>query len=81
MTDGFNSADYIDLRGLPCPLNFIRCRLAIEKLGPDNYLKVDLDRGEPENMVIPGLQEAGHHVEIIYKETNWLTLMVDCEPR
>ena len=68
----------IDLRGTPCPANFVRCRLALEKLEPLSFLQVDLDQGEPELMVISGLREAGHHVEILFKERTWLRLMVTC---
>lgn len=57
----------LDLRGTPCPLNFIRSKLALEKLEPGSWLQVDLDAGEPEEMVAGGLRAAGHHVE--------------CEPR
>jgi TusA-related sulfurtransferase len=52
----------LDLRGTPCPLNFIRTRLALEKLPPGGWLQVDLDRGEPEVMVSSGLAGDGHTV-------------------
>ena len=71
--DFFN---YIDLRGTPCPLNFVRCRLALENLSPNDLLKVDIDRGEPELMVLAGLRDAGHNVEVVAEESNWLTLKV-----
>ena len=57
-------ADQLDLRGTPCPLNFIRSKLALEKLEPGAWLQVDLDAGEPEEMVAHGLREAGHQVEL-----------------
>ena len=76
MIQKFNNDQYIDLRGTPCPLNFIRCNLALEKLSPPAYLKVDIDCGEPEAMLIPGLKDAGHRVEIISKEATWLRLKV-----
>jgi TusA-related sulfurtransferase len=53
----------IDLRGTPCPLNFIRSKLALEKLDFGAWLQVELDAGEPEQMVASGLREAGHRVE------------------
>lgn len=53
----------LDLRGTPCPLNFIRSRLALEALEPGAWLQVDLDAGEPEQMVAEGLRQAGHRVE------------------
>jgi TusA-related sulfurtransferase len=52
----------LDLRGTPCPLNFIRSRLALEALDPGAWLQVDLDAGEPERMVAEGLRQAGHDV-------------------
>ena len=54
----------LDLRGTPCPLNFIRSKLALEKLDPGQWLQVDLDAGEPERLVAAGLREAGHRVEL-----------------
>jgi TusA-related sulfurtransferase len=54
----------LDLRGTPCPLNFIRTRLALEKLPAGGSLQVDLDRGEPETMVGSGMRGDGHGVEI-----------------
>ena len=52
----------LDLRGTPCPLNYIRTRLALEKLPTGAELEVWLDRGEPERMVSEGLQGEGHGV-------------------
>ncbi len=54
----------LDLRGTPCPLNFIRSKLALEKLDPGQWLQVDLDAGEPQRLVAAGLREAGHWVEL-----------------
>ena len=54
----------LDLRGTPCPLNFIRTRLALEKCPVGGWLEVDLDCGEPEEMVRDGLRSEGHLVEV-----------------
>ncbi|MEY4298649.1 MAG: hypothetical protein RLZZ423_1828 [Cyanobacteriota bacterium] len=54
----------LDLRGTPCPLNYIRSKLALEHLDSGSWLQVDLDAGEPEEMVAGGLRAAGHHVEV-----------------
>ncbi|MCP9927120.1 sulfurtransferase TusA family protein [Cyanobium sp. CH-040] len=56
-------ATCLDLRGTPCPLNFIRSRLALEALGPGEWLQLDLDAGEPEQTVSEGLRQAGHRVQ------------------
>ena len=54
----------LDLRGTPCPLNFIRTRLALEKIPVGAILQVDLDAGEPEQMGASGLRGDGHRVEL-----------------
>ncbi|MFM7548700.1 MAG: sulfurtransferase TusA family protein [Cyanobacteriota bacterium] len=54
----------LDLRGIPCPLNFIRTRLALEQVPVGDALTVDLDRGEPEVTVTSGLRLAGHAVTV-----------------
>lgn len=63
MSDPTPLAD-LDLRGTPCPLNFIRTKLALEALEPGDQLRVALDRGEPEQMVAEGLCNAGHSVAV-----------------
>ena len=78
MTSEHSSNSLIDLRGTPCPVNFVRCRLAIEELSPKDCLQVYLDKGEPEEMVISGLQREGHHVEIIQKHSSWVKLNIIC---
>ena len=66
----------LDLRGTPCPLNFIRTKLAIEKLSAGEWLQVDLDAGEPEEMVASGLREAGHRVELEAMEPGAVRLLI-----
>ena len=68
----------IDLRGTPCPVNFVRCKLAIEDLSPQDCLQVYLDKGEPEEMVVSGLQREGHIVDIIQNNSSWVKLKVTC---
>ena len=66
----------LDLRGTPCPVNFIRCKLALESLQAGEQLQVQLDRGEPEEMVIPGLRDAGHYVVVVAGEAASVTLRI-----
>jgi TusA-related sulfurtransferase len=54
----------LDLRGISCPLNFIRARLALERLPPHGWLQVDLDAGEAEASVAEGLRGEGHGVQV-----------------
>ena len=66
----------LDLRGTPCPLNFIRTKLALEKLSAGEWLQVDLDAGEPEEMVASGLREAGFRVELESLEAGAVRLLI-----
>jgi TusA-related sulfurtransferase len=52
----------LDLRGTPCPLNYVRARLALEGLPEGGLLRLDLDPGEPEEMVTTSLRGDGHQV-------------------
>jgi len=68
----------LDLRGTPCPVNFIRCRLALEGMHSGQVLEVTLDRGEPEEMVVPGLERDGHALAILETTPEWLRIQVTC---
>ena len=57
------AAPDLDLRGTPCPLNFVRTRLALERLAPGDRLVVWLDAGEPDRQVAEGIAADGHGVE------------------
>jgi len=50
---------YLDLKSVPCPLNVVKIKLALEKLSKNEQLIVELDRGEPEEMVLNNLKEMG----------------------
>lgn len=54
--------DCLDLRGTPCPVNFIRARLTLETLEPGEWLQIDLDPGDPAQSVQCGFEQAGHRV-------------------
>ena len=48
---------YLDLKLVPCPLNVVKIKLALEKLSKNEQLIVELDKGEPEEMVLNNLRE------------------------
>ena len=50
---------YLDLKSVPCPLNVVKVKLALEKLSKNEQLIVELDKGEPEEMVLNNLKEMG----------------------
>ena len=70
------SDNYLDLRGFVCPVNFVKCCLALENLSLNEVLKVDLDIGEAETSVIDGLQEKGFKVKILNKDSKTVSLII-----
>ena len=54
-----SSVKYLDLKSVPCPLNVVKIKLALEKLSKNQQLIVELDKGEPQEMVLNNLKEMG----------------------
>ena len=72
---------YLDLCGLACPVNFVKCCLALENLSLNQVLKVDLDVGESETSVIDGLKEKGYKVKIFNRDFKKVTLIITSEQK
>ena len=53
------SLKHLDLKSVPCPLNVVKIKLALEKLSKNEQLIVELDKGEPEEMVLKNLKDMG----------------------
>ena len=53
------SLKHLDLKSVPCPLNVVKIKLSLEKLSKSEKLVVELDKGEPEEMVLKNLKEMG----------------------
>lgn len=52
----------LDLRGVACPLNFVRTKLQLDKMKAGEELEVLLDSGEAIESVPPSIIEEGHKV-------------------
>ncbi len=81
MEKNISTGNYLDLRGLVCPVNFVKCCLALESLSLNEVLKVDLDIGEAETSVIDGLKEKGYRVNILNKDRNMVSLLISSEQK
>ena len=79
MEKNISTDHYLDLCGLVCPVNFVKCCLALENLSLNDILKVDLDIGEAETSVMDGLQEKGYKVKRINKDSKKVTLIISSE--
>ena len=58
----------LDLASIPCPLNVVKCKLALEKLTAYETLIVHLDKGEPEIMVKKALTEMKYFFKTIEED-------------
>lgn len=70
--------DLIDLRGTPCPLNFVRTKLKLQQMLPGTVLEVWLDPGEPIEQVPDSLSMAGYSIESLEECDSYFALMVKC---
>jgi len=58
-----NTADEkIDLRGVLCPINFVKTKLKLEMMEGGQVLEITLDDGEPMRNVPRSIKEEGHKV-------------------
>ncbi len=77
---GVNSAPtadaQLDLRGTPCPLNFVRTKLKLQQMQPGSLLEVWLDPGEPIEQVPDSLTMAGYTIEELVDQTSFFVLKV-----
>ena len=67
---------YLDLKSVPCPLNVVKIKLALEKLSKNEQLIVELDKGEPEEMVLKNLKEMGRFYEQINEYDKFLKIKI-----
>ena len=52
----------IDLRGVLCPINFVKTKLKLEMMDDGQVLEITLDDGEPMRNVPRSIKEEGHKV-------------------
>ena len=53
----------LDLRGVACPMNFVKTKLFLDKIQPNDLVTVMLDPGEPLESVISSISAEGHKIE------------------
>ena len=58
----------LELESIPCPLNVVKCKLALEKLSVHETLIVHLDKGEPEEMVKKALKKMKYFFKTIEED-------------
>ena len=66
----------MDLRGTPCPINFVRTKLRLEQMSPGALLEVWLDPGEPIEQVPDSLSMEGYGIEAIEDHATYFVVKV-----
>ncbi len=66
----------LDLRGTPCPINFVRTKLCLEQMTPGALLEVWLDPGEPIEQVPDSLAMEGYPIEEVEDRSGYFVLKV-----
>jgi TusA-related sulfurtransferase len=78
VTSSSTADSHLDLRGTPCPINFVRTKLRLEQMAPGQLLEVWLDPGEPIEQVPDSLRMEGYLIEQIAEQVNYFALQVRC---
>lgn len=67
----------VDLRGIHCPMNVVRIKLSLEKIGQGECLEFLLDDGDPMRNVTKTLIAQGHKILCQTQEATYCTLLVE----
>lgn len=70
------SDETLDLRGTPCPINFVRTKLKLEKMENGKTLEVWLDPGEPIEQVPDSLKMEGYQIRQLEDRSGFFALYV-----
>ena len=68
--------DKIDLRGVLCPINFVKTKLKLEMMDSGQVLEVILDDGEPIRSVPRSIKEEGHKIIKVESIENVYRLLI-----
>ena len=66
----------LDLRGVACPMNFVRAKIQLEEVEVGQVLEILLDDGEPARNVPASFAEQGQEVMSVGKEEGHYRLKV-----
>ncbi len=66
----------LDLRGTPCPINFVRTKLQLQRMVAGALLEVWIDAGEPVAQVPDSLKMEGYNIEQLSQQGGYYALQV-----
>ena len=71
------AAASLDLRGVVCPINFVKTKLKLEELNPGEILEIIIDAGEPMANVPRSIKEEGHRIIKVEKLNGHFSLLIE----
>ncbi len=69
--------EYLDLRGIICPINFVKAKLKLEEMQKGDILELIIDSGEPMANVPRSIKEEGHKIISVQKKDNYFSLLIE----
>ncbi len=70
--------DSLDLRGVHCPINFVKTKLKLDEMASGDFLEVLLDEGDPIANVPRSVKEEGHQILKVGKaENGYYTILIE----
>lgn len=66
----------LDLKGVPCPLNFVKTKLKLEAMAGGKVLEIILDDGDPIKNVTASVKEEGQTILKVEKINEHWKLIV-----
>lgn len=70
-------ANLLDLRGVCCPMNWVKTKLALEEMDTGDQLEVIIDDGEPIRNVPRSVKEEGHKLLRVRSEGECFRLLIE----
>ena len=68
----------LDLRGVECPLNFVKTKIQLERMDKGEVLEIQIDSGEAIESVPPSVVEEGHKILKTNQIENYFQLFILC---
>ena len=65
-----------DLRGVKCPMNFVKTKLELAGLSSGNILEITLDEGEPIQTVPGSVKAEGHEILSMEKTGDFWRVLI-----
>ena len=66
----------LNLKGVPCPMNFVKTKLKLEEMNSAEVLEVLLDDGDPIKNVTASVKEEGHQILKVEKVGDHFKLLI-----